>query len=136
VTFGTQIASRLRAMRRAQRAPQEVVAQALSTSVSAISRLERGFRGLRVDHLVAWAGALGYRVDVVFWTPTLPEERWDPENLERAMGLDDEAARVLAEVASGVGHMPPAARQALIRKVRLWKDSAKPQSAEPAAPSA
>src|SRR5262245_30556193 len=89
MTFGSQTASRLLKMRHAQRAGQEVVARALGMSVSGISRLERGHRSLRVDMLIAWAGALGYRVDIVFWLPAVPSERWDPEHIERAMGLDD-----------------------------------------------
>ena len=128
MTFGTQIASRLLRMRRAQNAGQEVVAKALGMSVSGISRLERGHRSLRVDMLIAWAGALGYRVDVVFWQPTLPSERWDPEHIERAMGLDDASIEVLAEVASGVAHMPEPARRALAEKVRTWKTQALAQA--------
>ncbi|MEQ1501926.1 MAG: helix-turn-helix transcriptional regulator [Myxococcota bacterium] len=124
MTFGTQVAAMLRAMRRAQKAPQEVVAKALPNSISAVSRLERGLRNLRVDQLVSWAGALGYRVDVVFWTPAVADQQWDPEHLDRALGLEADAARVLAEVASGVSHMPPAARQALVHKVQTWKTAA------------
>src|SRR5688572_23057275 len=98
MTFGEQVAGRLRAFRRQQKAPQEVVATAVGSSVSAVSRLERGLRGLRVDQLVAWAGALGYRIDVVFWRPTTFAEQWDPEHPELAMGLDDSCALVLSEV--------------------------------------
>ncbi|MEQ1566953.1 MAG: helix-turn-helix transcriptional regulator [Myxococcota bacterium] len=121
MTFGSQIAARLKRIRRDQRAPQEVVSTAVGASVSAVSRLERGMRKLRVDQLVAWAGALGYRVDVVFWTPASPAEKWDPEHMDRAMGLDDECAEVLAEVASALGHMPPVARRVLAEKVALWR---------------
>lgn len=122
--FGEQIASRLRAMRRTQRAPQDIVAKAVGSSISAVSRLERGLRSLRVDQLVAWAGALGYRIDVVFWKPTLAEEMWDPEAPEKAMGLDDSCAEVLSEVASALQHMPAPARKALIHEMRLWKAEA------------
>lgn len=124
MTFGSQISSRLKRMRRDQRAGQEVVALATGLSISAISRLERALRSLRVDQLVAWSGALGYRVDIVFWEPTVASDRWDPEHPELAMGLDDECAHVLAEVAGGVGHMPPAARQALIKRMRAWREAA------------
>jgi transcriptional regulator with XRE-family HTH domain len=130
--FGEQIASRLRVMRRAQRAPQDVVAKAVGSSISAVSRLERGLRSLRVDQLVAWAGALGYRIDVVFWRPTLRQEVWDPDHPEKAMGLDDACADVLSEVASALPHMPEPARKALVQEMRLWKEEAvklRPQSA-------
>lgn len=122
--FGEQIASRLRVMRRVQKAPQDVVAKAVGSSISAVSRLERGLRSLRVDQLVAWAGALGYRIDVVFWKPTLTEEEWDREHPEKAMGLDDACAEVLSEVASALPHMPGPARKALVQEMRLWKEEA------------
>lgn len=124
MTFGKQIASRLRRMRQASKTGQEIVSKATGMSVSGISRLERGHRSLRVDLLVAWAGALGYRIDVVLWQPTLASERWDPEHFERAIGLDDACAEVLAEVASGVSHMPEAARRALVERVRFWRAEA------------
>jgi transcriptional regulator with XRE-family HTH domain len=130
--FGEQIASRLRVMRRMQRAPQDVVAKAVGSSISAVSRLERGLRSLRVDQLVAWAGALGYRIDVVFWKPTLRSEVWDPDHTERAMGLDDACAEVLSEVASALPHMPEPARKALVQEMRLWKEEvikSRPQQA-------
>ncbi|MCB9689912.1 MAG: helix-turn-helix transcriptional regulator [Alphaproteobacteria bacterium] len=122
--FGEQIANRLRVMRRVQKAPQDVVAQAVGSSISAVSRLERGLRSLRVDQLVAWAGALGYRIDVVFWKPTLPEEIWDKDHPEKSMGLDDDCADVLAEVASALPHMPEPARKALVHEMRLWREEA------------
>ncbi|HHO54083.1 MAG TPA: XRE family transcriptional regulator [Deltaproteobacteria bacterium] len=124
MSFGEQVAGRLRKMRREQRAPQDVVAQAVGSSISAVSRLERGLRSLRVDQLVAWAGALGYRIDVVFWKPTLTEEEWDREHPESAMGLDDDCAKVLSEVASALPHMPEVARKALVHEMRLWKEEA------------
>ena len=127
MSFGEQIASRLRTMRRAQRAPQDIVAQAVGSSISAVSRLERGLRSLRVDQLVAWAGALGYRIDVVFWMPTLEDEKWDTEHPELAMGLDDECANVLAEVASALPHMPEVARKALVHEMQLWREEAQRQ---------
>jgi transcriptional regulator with XRE-family HTH domain len=122
--FGEQIASRLRVMRKTQRAPQDVVARAVGSSISAVSRLERGLRSLRVDQLVAWAGALGYRIDVVFWRPTLNTEVWDADHPERSMGLDDACANVLSEVASALPHMPEPARKALVQEMRLWKEEA------------
>lgn len=122
--FGEQIASRLRVMRKTQRAPQDVVARAVGSSISAVSRLERGLRSLRVDQLVAWAGALGYRIDVVFWRPTLNSEVWDADHPERSMGLDDACANVLSEVASALPHMPEPARKALVQEMRLWKEEA------------
>jgi hypothetical protein len=54
----------------------------------------------------------------------LPEERWDPEHIERAMGLDDGCAEVLAHVAAGVAHMPDSARRVLLEKMRLWQAQA------------
>ena len=122
--FGEQIAGRLRALRRSQKAPQEVVAKAVSTSVSAVSRLERGMRSLRVDQLVAWSGALNHRIELVFWKPTFEDEIWDKDHPEKSMGLDDACALVLSEVASGLPHMPEPARKALIHEVRLWKEEA------------
>jgi transcriptional regulator with XRE-family HTH domain len=124
MSFGEQIASRLRNMRRIQKAPQDVVAQAVGSSISAVSRLERGLRSLRVDQLVAWSGALGYRIDVVFWKPTLPSEMWDKEHPEESMGLDDACAEVLSEVASALPHMPSVARKALVHEMKLWKEEA------------
>lgn len=122
--FGEQIAARLRVMRRIQKAPQDVVAKAVGSSISAVSRLERGLRSLRVDQLVAWAGALGYRIDVVFWRPTMAEEIWDKDHPEKAMGLDDDCAAVLSEVASALPHMPEPSRKALVHEMRLWKEDA------------
>jgi len=124
MSFGEQIASRLRGMRRKQRAPQDIVAKAVGSSISAVSRLERGLRSLRVDQLVAWSGALGYRIDVVFWKPTLPSEEWEVDHPERAMGLDDTCAEVLSEVASALPHMPGVARKSLVHEMRLWKEEA------------
>jgi transcriptional regulator with XRE-family HTH domain len=128
MTFGQQIASRLLRLRQAQKVGQEVVSHATGRSISGISRLERGHRSLRVDLLVAWAGALGYRIDVVLWKPALPQERWDPDHIERAMGLDDGCAEVLAEVAAGVAHMPESARRVLIEKMRLWQAQAQAEA--------
>ena len=122
--FGEQIAGRLRALRRAQKTPQEVVARAVATSVSAVSRLERGMRGLRVDQLIAWSGALSHRTEIVFWKPTFEDEIWDAEHPDNVMGLDDGCARVLSEVASALPHMPEPARNALIHEVQLWKEEA------------
>jgi transcriptional regulator with XRE-family HTH domain len=124
MTFGEQVAIRLKALRKRQKLPQEVVGQAVGTSISAVSRLERGLRGLRVDQLVAWAGALGCRVDVVFWKPTTATEQWDGEHPELAMGLDDGCADVLAEVASALSHVPEPARRALVHEMSLWKAQA------------
>jgi len=125
MSFGKQVASRLRAMRRAQRAPQDIVAKAVGSSISAVSRLERGLRSLRVEQLVAWAGALGYRIDVVFWKPVTRDEVWDRNNPDRAMGLDDECAEVLSEVASALPHLPEIYRKSLIAEMRLFKDEAR-----------
>lgn len=128
MSFGKQVASRLRAMRRAQRAPQDIVAKAVGSSISAVSRLERGLRSLRVEQLVAWAGALGYRIDVVFWKPVTRDEEWDRENPDRAMGLDDECAEVLSEVASALPHLPEINRKSLIAEMRLFKEEARKAS--------
>lgn len=101
-----------------------MVAAAVGSTISAISRLERGHRSLRVDQLVAWAGSLGYRIDVVFWKPTLSDQEWDPEHMDRALGLDEACAEVLAEVAAGVAHMPEAARRVLVERMRSWRSAA------------
>lgn len=127
MSFGEQIANRLRNMRRIQRAPQDIVANALGSSISAISRLERGLRSLRVDQLIAWSGALGYRIDIIFWRPTLPTEEWEMSNPDEVMGLDDDSVDILAEVASALPHMPSVARDALVAEMRLWKEDAQRQ---------
>lgn len=126
-----QLAARLRSIRRQQHASQEIVARATGLTISGISRLERGLRSMRVDLLVAWVGALGYRVDVVMWKPAVPSEQWDPDRPDDAVGLDDDCAAVLAEVASGVGFMPETPRKALVARMGAWKDAAASASSPP-----
>ncbi len=122
--FATNVAARLRSYRKARSFRQERVAQALGLSVSAVSRLERGIRGLRVEQLVAWAGALGYRVELLFWEPVLPSEEYDPTDPDAVDPLDDECMMVLAEVAASLPHMPGPARQALAHEMQLWREEA------------
>jgi transcriptional regulator with XRE-family HTH domain len=119
------IAGHLRQLRKSRGLRQEAVARALDLSVSAVSRLERGIRGLRVEQLLAWAGALGYRVELVFWEPVLPEEAYDPESdAPEPLGLDDESKRVLCEVAAALPHMPRPTRQALAFEMQVWREDA------------
>jgi len=92
--------------------------------VSAISRLERGIRGLRVEQLVAWAGSLGYRVELLFWKPVLPTEEWMSPDVDNAAALDDECVTLLADVASALPHMPGPARRALAHEMQVWREEA------------
>ena len=110
-------------MRKAGGHRQQRVAEALDLSVSAVSRLERGIRGLRVEQLVAWAGCLGYRAEVVFYEPIVPTEAGAD-----APGLDDESVMLLAEVAATLRHMPGPARQALAHEMQLWREAALKQA--------
>jgi transcriptional regulator with XRE-family HTH domain len=100
------------------------VASALGLSVSAVSRLERGIRGLRVEQLLAWAGTLGYRVDLVMWEPVMPDEAWDPTTDPPPPVLDDETRAVLREVAAALRHMPGPSRQALLFEMQVWRNNA------------
>ncbi len=121
--FGHQIATRLRDARKRLGLRQQHVASAIDLSVSAVSRLERGIRGLRVEQLLAWAGALGYRVEVVLFEPATAKEAWS-EGDEPTM-LSDEELSVLAEVAAVLPHIPLPARQALAYEMQLWRDEAR-----------
>lgn len=96
------------------------MAAAIELSISAVSRLERGIRGLRVEQLVAWAGSLGYRIDIVLWKPVLPEEQWKPG--AEAPALDPESLALLAEVAAVLPHLPLAARRALAAEMKVWRE--------------
>ena len=122
--FAERVAERLRRMRRSGGFRQQRVAEALDLSVSAISRLERGIRGLRVEQLVAWAGSLGYRVEVVFYEPVLPDEGFDVDPDGSRSSLDDECAMLLSDVAATIRHMPGPARQALAHELQLWREAA------------
>ena len=113
MTIGAKLALRLREIREASRIPQDTVGTVVGLAGSAISQIEGGASALQVDHLVGWAAALGRRADVVFWQPVLPSARPHEAHVE-----------VLAEVASALPHMPPAARAALVEKARLWKAEA------------
>lgn len=115
--FGERVASRLRKMRKQAGHRQQRVADALDLSVSAISRLERGIRGLRVEQLVDWAGCLGYNVEVVFYEPVSADDD--------APELDGEANMILADVASALPYMPAPARMALAHEMQLWREAAR-----------
>ncbi len=120
--FAEQVADRLRKMRKSAGFRQQRVAKALDLSVSAISRLERGIRGLRVEQLVAWAGCLGYRAEVVFYEPVSPPG--SPEGFVDDTPLDDEATLILADVAAALPFVPGPARQALAHEMQLWREAA------------
>jgi len=123
--LATRVAQRLRRFRKDRGLRQEHVARALGLSVSAISRLERGIRGLRVEQLVAWAGSLGYRVELLFWTPVLPAEEPLPGvNGDGGTALDDECVALLADVASALPHMPRPSRRALAHEMQVWREEA------------
>jgi len=121
--FGIQVAGRLARLRRGESVPQQVVAEALGLSISGVSRLERGLRHLRVDQLVAWAGALGQRVEIVVWKPTVRASAAAYGHAGPA-GLDEEHIAVLAEVAAALPHLPEPVRRSLLRKMREWKSNA------------
>jgi len=106
--WARRIAQQLRSLRRAHRLGQQQISDALGVSVSEISRLERGIRGLRLDQLPAWLGAMGYRVELVTWP-------------DQGDSLDDEASEILAEVAASLPHLPPEARRALVAQMRVWR---------------
>ena len=110
--WANKVAARLRASRRAQKLGQDHVASALEMSVSEVSRLERGVRGLRVEQVEPWAHSLGCKVQVVMWETEDPEAPWDEENLQ-----------VLAEVAAALPHLPSPARAALVEQMRIWRKS-------------
>ncbi len=123
--FANRVAQHLRNLRKSRGFKQEVVADALELSVSAVSRLERGIRGLRVEQLVAWGGALGYRVELLFWEPVLESEHVNPRDIENAPEvLDPECKQVLAEVAAALPHMPQPARLALAFEMQMWREDA------------
>ena len=113
--FGSQISQRLRDLRKHQRIKQSVVAESLGLCVSAVSRLERGIRGLRVEQLMDWADALGHRVEIVFFEPTTPDQQ-----------LSEEHTLVLAAVARALPHLPSPALEALLHEMRLWTHDASP----------
>jgi len=111
--WALNVAKRLKAMRRAQRLRQPHIADALDISVSEISRLERGLRGLRVSQLGPWAKSLGRNVEILMW---------EDVNVDGpGGGIDDDSRRILAEVAESLPFLPPPAREALIHQMRLWR---------------
>ncbi len=123
--LATRVAQRLRRFRKDRGLRQEHVAKALGLSVSAISRLERGIRGLRVEQLVAWAGSLGYRVELLFWKRVLAAEEWTRgENGDDGSALDEECVALLADVASALPHMPRPSRRALAHEMQVWREEA------------
>lgn len=121
--WAIDIARRLRELRRGKKTGQEHVARALDISVSEISRLERGVRGLRVEQLGPWAKSLGCRVEMVMWQP--------PENAAGAGGLDgrldEESLGVLGQVAAALPYMPAPARAGLAHEMRLWIEANTPK---------
>jgi transcriptional regulator with XRE-family HTH domain len=123
--LATRVAQRLRRFRKERGLRQEHVARALGLSVSAISRLERGIRGLRVEQLVAWAGSLGYRVELLFWKPVLPADEWSQaDNGDGDSTLDDECVALLADIAAALPHMPRPSRRALAHEMQVWREEA------------
>ena len=113
--WSTKVASRLRVSRRSRKLGQQHVAEALEMSVSEVSRLERGVRGLRVDQLQPWARCLGQRVELVMWDD------------DGADGWDHDSISLLAEVAKGLPHLPEPARAALREQMRIWTKAAEDQ---------
>jgi len=113
--WALDVAKRLKAMRRTQRLRQPHIADALDISVSEISRLERGLRGLRVSQLGPWAKSLGRNVEILMWE--------DGDVPGPGGGIDDDSRRILAEVAESLPHLPPPAREALIHQMRLWREA-------------
>ncbi len=111
--WALEVAGRLRSLRRAKKIGQEHIARYLGISVSEISRLERGLRGLRVDQVGLWAKSLGCKAELVIWETT------DSEN----PGLDDDSLSVLREVAQSLPHLPGPARKALINQMRIWRQA-------------
>ncbi len=105
------VAMRLRELRRGLGLGQDHVAAALEVSVSEVSRLERGVRGLRVEQLDAWARSLARNAEVVLWT------RNGPRNVDH---LPEEHLEVLELVASALPRMPPVAREALRQQMLVW----------------
>ena len=124
--FAEQVANRLRRMRRSSGLRQQKVAEALDLSVSAVSRLERGIRGLRVEQLVAWAGCLGYRAEVVFYEPV--GQDGEEAHALHGIPLNDDDALILADVAAALPFMPPPARKALAHQMQLWREDAAQQT--------
>lgn len=124
--WALHITDRLRQLRRSLRLGQQHVAEALKISVSEISRLERGVRGLRVEQLGIWARALGLRAEIVLWEPADPSEL----SSEEVPHLDEDGLRLLATVAAALPHMPRPARQALAYEMRLWSHDGTDDSAE------
>ena len=122
------VAMRLRRLRKDHGLGQEHVASALAVSVSEVSRLERGVRGLRVEQLDAWARALDRNAEVVLWirSPTAPRpaaEHLSPEHLE-----------VLEIVATALTKMPPTAREALRQQMLVWITAMGAQADQPTRP--
>ncbi len=113
--WALEVAGRLKALRRSQKARQPHIAEALDISVSEISRLERGLRGLRVAQLGPWAKSLGLNVEVLMWE--------DPNVTGPGGGIDEDSRRILMEVAESLPFLPPPARDALVHQMRLWRDA-------------
>lgn len=114
--WALHVASRLRNLRKVRKLGQDHVARFLDISVSEISRLERGVRGLRVEQLGPWARSLGCRAEVVFWDPIAASE------LEEEGHLDEEALSLLADVAAALPHLSAPARRALRQQMRAWRE--------------
>jgi transcriptional regulator with XRE-family HTH domain len=115
-----RIARRLWTLRRQGSVSQRDVGREIGLSISGFSRLERGQRHLHVDQLVAWAGALGLRVDIVLWTPVRPQDGTGAPEAAR----DDDDDAVLTEVAAALPHLPEPVKRALVGQMREWKSEA------------
>ncbi len=100
-------------MRRTRKLGQEHIAKHLGISVSEISRLERGLRGLRVEQVGPWAKSLGCKAELVLWETDIGD---DP-------GLDESSLKVLKEVAASLPHLPGPAREALVNQMRIWRQA-------------
>ena len=124
--WAERVAGRLRQMRRAQQLGQDHVADALDISVSEVSRLERGVRGLRVEQLGPWAHALQRSAEILFWHPARPRCAGSCDR--GAINLDDESVEILEEVAAALPHMDVVAREALRQQVRVWRSFATHES--------
>lgn len=117
----TEIAAMFRDIRREKGLTQDHVARRIGLSVSQISRIEAGQRGLSIDRLGPWARSLGYRAEIVLWEAH-PDIEKDLEVLSGT--LDNEAITVLRQLAATLPHMSPEATAAITHVLGLWRAEA------------